>query len=288
MDCVDLNEIKKSRHKAEIPLIIIAVILNIGILTLMMLGFIYRYKVEDSILTWFDMDNYLVSFLAGVGYWFAPTFLIVVAIRIIYSVKRMCHECYFKGVRVGNNQFPEIYEIEKNYGELFKFKHIPKTFVSSSSSTGMVLNVPISGAYFVCIAPGVAVYTPDLVRFEMARNYAHIYFGHRSLIFYILTFCAQAIPIFGNLLRRTMEYSADYAAQCILGQDMTIECVIKSCAHYLVARKMDVDDYYNRVTSPCGTEASYYYFFVNMFSDISVPRYRIKALSDSNKHGRLL
>ena len=288
MDCIDLNEIKKSRHKAEIPLIIIAIILNFGILTMMMLGFIYRYKIEDSILSWFDMDNDLVSFFATVGFWFAPAFMIVVAVRIVYSVKKMYHECYFMGVRVGERQFPEIYGIEKNYGELFKFKHIPKIFVSSSSSSAMVLNVPIASVSFVCIAPGVAVYTPNLVRFEIARNYAHIYFGHRSLIFYILTFCAQVVPIFGNLLRRTMEYSADYAARCILGKDMTIECVVKSCAHYLVARKMDVDDYYNRVTSPCGTEASFYYFFINMFSDISVPRYRIKALSDSNKHGRLL
>lgn len=294
MDNTDINKdikgaLKKARHKAEIPLYVIAVILNIAVLVLLTLCFIYHGKVRDVLVAWLGIDNDTTELLAGVGYWFIPVFLIIAVFRILYEVKKMYHGCYFSGVKVSANQFPEIYEVEQELGRALGFEKVPKVFISSSASTCTVLNIPISTPTFVCVSPGVAVYTPDIAKFEIARNFAHIYYGHRWLVFYVSTFCAHAIPVFGKMFRRCLEYSADRAAQMILGDDVALDCLIKSSVHYLVVRKMNVEEYYHRITSPCGWEASVYYSFMNLTSNEPINRYRINAMAmPKDKYGRLL
>ncbi len=280
---------KKARHKAEFPLFILAVLLNFFVLFLFGRFFALRTGLVDFIASWLEIDGEYMDFLADSEQLFVPLFLIILILIIIYNAKKLYHGCYVSGIRVSEKQFPEIYAIEQSVGAKMKLKPIPKVFISASSSTYSVLNIPFSSDSFVTVAPGAAIYNPDIAEFNIIRDFAHVYYGHRSMWFYLLTFFAHAIPIFGPLLHRTLEYSADRAAKLILGDEAALECLIKSSVHYLAVRKMDTADYLEKMTAPCGKEASVYYFLLNLVSNMPITRYRLKTMADANeKHcGRL-
>ena len=284
---------KKSRHKAELPLIVIAVFLNFVIL----FSAAYYFKllhdgngiITDVASWWLTLSSEEIDFLANSEAFFIPAFFILLIIKILFDIKKLYHSGYANGVRVSDAQFPEIYSMEKTFGKLMNFKKTPKVFINSDSEESNIMGVTIHSKTFLNISPGVAIYTPSLSQFIIAREYAHVYYGHRSLLFYLLTFSSHAIPIFGKLLRRCTEYSADRVAQTLLGDEMALDCLVKSCVHYLTVRELNVDEYLKIMRSPCGKEASLYYLWLNMNASMPINRYRIQAMLDpEKKDGRLL
>lgn len=283
---------KKARHKAEVPLGILAIILNLYILYLLAKYFILLRSgngiISDVASWWIDLDSTEVEILTDSEIFCIPVLFTIIVIKMFFKIKTLYHNCYAKGVRVGVNQFPKIYEIEERLGKRFKLKRVPKVFINSDTSEIKIMGVAIKSATFVSIAPGVALYNPDITEFIIAREFAHVYYGHYSIPLYLLNFCAYVVPFFGKAYSRCMEYSADRAAQYILGDETAKQCIVKSSVHYLLANKMDKESYLNHITQKCGLEASIYYFWLNLVSTVPINRFRIKAIYDpKKKSGRL-
>lgn len=290
----DLEAImKKARHKAELPLIIIAAIINLICVLAMAL---YFKLLQDGVTVITDATSMLltlseseIELLSGVESYFIIFFFVLVFIKILVGIKKLYHSGYANGVRVSSSQFPQVYEIEKTLGTKMNFKKAPKVFINSDSSETKVMGVTIHSKTFFNLSPGTAIYTPTLSQFLIAREFAHVYYGHRSMAFYLSTFISHSVPIFGKMLNRCMEYSADRAAQYILGDDVALDCLVKSCVHYLTVRELNVEEYLKAMTNPCKKEASLYYLLTNLNSAMPINRYRIRAMLDpKKKSGKLL
>lgn len=219
---------KQFRHKAEIPLTILSVILSIGLLCLVVWCLIQIPNNPDFkqiLINFFGFNKDSIDGLVKFG---GFAFDVIVTVLILYVFSEF-FKFYGKTasveVELSQTQMPEVYKICQNYSKTLNIKSAPVLyFYTAGKPMGGILGVPIFTTV-IRLNSNVAKSfydTPEFknaLEFLIAADLGHIYLGHARPLHIFSTFIAKMIPVYGHMYNRVLNYSADKIAAALVGEN---------------------------------------------------------------------
>src|SRR3954471_1474818 len=192
------------------------------------------------------------------------------------------------GIKLTPAQFPEAYAMLADAAGRSGLSYVPDAYVVLGNG---VINAAASGhgfRRFVIINSdmlevGGAAREPDALRFVVAHEVGHIAAGHVSYWRILGTFASQWIPLVGSTLSRAQEYTADNYGHAIAPQGARSAMATLAGGKYL-GRSVDVDAMADRAV----TEPGFFVWLVNAAASHPVLLWRMHALRDRRRAGRLL
>lgn len=304
------SQIKRTRHKAEVPLYIISIILGSIALVAMYAAIFGEYGIVDKIkegLTLADITEanpefgsilfgFIAAFalLGGFGFF---CYLVIMQLYIYYQQysDEMCYS-----IRVTEENFPEIYAKVKEFSKLLGFKKEPEVYVEQMNGTINAYASWVPGKDYVHLNAEVIelLYLEhkdlDTISFIMGHEFGHLYYKHTKLHYNFFASLANIIPIFGSkfmgpLLQRAREYSVDRVAQVLTDDKCGAETMMFLSAGRHVYKYVNVDNYMSYVNKDKNFIEKFARFVTNLTASHPINPLRTKAILDpTHKSGRLL
>ncbi|MCR5837080.1 MAG: M48 family metallopeptidase [Lachnospiraceae bacterium] len=190
-------------------------------------------------------------------------------------------------LRITESNFPEVYDIVERYAKRLGIQ-TPKTYVAQSNGILNAFSTFIFRRQWICIHSELfeVAYREhkdmDALKFVIAHEMAHIYYGHATLHYNIPIWFAMQIPLIGSIASRTREYSCDRLAQRLTGVDGIDAMLILVIDRHLY-KMVDKQDYINEMRSIRG----FFVWLYNLFVSHPVMSKRILALNEGRGSGRL-
>lgn len=269
------------RHPAELPLVVMAYALTI---MLYVGGGIYLiYSLFSSVLG-DDFVNYQISNLVGQ--------LIAIAIYLplgIFFVRgAMYGQLRLSGVRITPTQFPEAYQMVVEAAHAAGLRRVPDAYVVLGNGQ---INAFASGhghRRFIAIYSdlfeiGGAARNPEALRFIIGHEVGHIAAGHVSYFRLIFTSFFMQIPILGNLLSRTQEYTADNFGYRYAPDGAETTTTVLAAGKYLMN---DVN--FHELANRAVYERGFFTWLANLTTTHPPVTWRAHALRDRTEPGRLI
>lgn len=269
------------RHPAELPLVIMAYALT---LLLYVGGGIYLIYSMFSTILGDNFVNYQLSNLVAQ--------LVVLAIYLplgIFFVRGILYsQLRLSGVRITPTQFPEAYQMVVEAAHAAGLRRVPDAYVVLGN--GMI-NAFASGhghRRFIAIYSdlfeiGGAARNPEALRFIIGHEVGHIAAGHVSYFRLIFTSFFMQLPILGNLLSRTQEYTADnFGYRYAPDGAETTTCVL-AAGKYLMN---DVN--FHELANRAVYERGFFTWIYNLTTTHPPVTWRAHALRDRTEPGRLV
>lgn len=192
------------------------------------------------------------------------------------------------GIKLTPGQFPEAYEMLVDAAARSGLAYIPDAYVVLGNG---VINAAASGHGFRrfvvvnsdLLEVGGAAREPEALRFVIAHEVGHIAAGHVSYWRILGTFASQWVPFVGTTLSRAQEYTADNYGHALAPEGARSAMATLAGGKYL-GRSVDVDAMADRAV----TEPGFFVWLVNALASHPALLWRIHALRDRRRPGRLL
>jgi Zn-dependent protease with chaperone function len=192
------------------------------------------------------------------------------------------------GIKLSPEQFPEAHAMVVDAAARAGLSYVPDAYVVLGNG---IINAAASGhglrryvfVHSDLLEVGGAAREPDALRFVIAHEVGHIAAGHVSYWRILGTFASQWIPFVGTTLSRAQEYTADNYAHALAPQGARAAMATLAGGKYL-GRTVDVDTMADRAV----TEPGFFVWVTNALSTHPVLLWRMHALRDRRKPGRLL
>jgi Zn-dependent protease with chaperone function len=259
---------RPARHHWEIPLLCIVIVFT-------SIAFLIAILVFIQIIVDRQLPN--IGLLVLV---FAP--IVLWAIRgMTYASQRV------SAVKMSPTQFPEGYRLVVEAAARFGMTKVPDAYVVLGNGQ---INAFASGHGFRRF---VAVYSdlfeiggkarePDALAFIIGHEVGHIAAGHVSYWRQLGMFIGPYLPIIGSSLIRSQEYTADNHGFCYHPQGAPVAMGTLGAGKYL-NKLVGFDEMADRAA----VEKGFFVWVVNAMSSHPVLTWRMWALRDRRKHGRL-
>ncbi|WP_369974729.1 M48 family metallopeptidase [Nocardia sp. MDA0666] len=252
-----------ARHSWEIPLLIVVILATVTgylIALLFLLVGAVNYYV-------------LLLILAPLLLWFGR--------GTNYSMQRL------NAVKMSPTQFPEGYRLVVEAAARFGMATVPDAYVVLGNGQ---INAFASGhgfrryvvVYSDLFEIGGQARDPDALAFIIGHEVGHIAAGHVSYWRQLGMFLVPFLPIIGNSLIRAQEYTADNHGFC--NRHLGAPGAMKTLAggKYLNSL-VDFDEMADRAPQDKG----FFVWVVNAMSSHPVLTWRMWALRDRSRHGRM-
>ncbi|MDY3049136.1 MAG: M48 family metallopeptidase [Rothia sp. (in: high G+C Gram-positive bacteria)] len=270
------------RHPAELPLVIAAYALT---LLIYIGGGIYLISSFISlILNGIDGASIGISNLVGQ--------LIAIAIYLplaVFFVRGFMYaQLRLSGVRISPTQFPEAYQMVVEAAQAAGLRRVPDAYVVLGNGQ---INAFASGhghRRFIAIYSdlfeiGGAARNPEALRFIIGHEVGHIAAGHTSYFRLIFTSFFMQIPILGNLLSRTQEYTADNFGYRYAPDGAETTTTVLAAGKYLMN---DVN--FHELANRAVYERGFFTWLANLSTTHPPVTWRAHALRDRTEPGRLI
>ncbi|MFR9751624.1 M48 family metallopeptidase [Nocardia sp. 004] len=252
-----------ARHSWEIPLLVFVIVLTV---------FAYPYALW--LLTLGAANVYLLMFAA------APL-LLWAGRGINYATQRV------NGVKMSPTQFPEGYQMVVEAAARFGMKTVPDAYVVLGNGQ---INAFASGhgfrrfvvVYSDLFEIGGAAREPDALAFIIGHEVGHIAAGHTSYWRQLGMFLVPFLPIIGSSLIRAQEYTADNHGYCNRHTGAPAAMGTLAGGKYL-NKLVGFDEMADRAAF----EKGFFVWMVNALSSHPVLTWRMWALRDRSRHGKL-
>jgi Zn-dependent protease with chaperone function len=257
------------RHPREILVLVLAIIVSVVLLGLAIEEIVAANDEGRA------PDVYALALIFGpVLVWFARGQL--------WAQQRL------SGIKLTPEQFPEAYAMLVDAASRSGLSFVPDAYVVLGN--GMI-NAAASGHGFRrfvfvnsdLLEVGGAAREPEALRFVIAHEVGHIAAGHVSYWRILATFASQWIPVVGSTLSRAQEYTADNYGHALAPQGARLAMATLAGGKYL-NRSVDVDAMADRAV----TEPGFFVWVYNATSSHPVLLWRMHALRDRRRPGRLL
>ncbi len=252
-----------ARHSWEIGLLVLVVVLTV-----------IAYAFAVLLLITGNIDQYVLLFA------FAPL-LVWIGRGMTFATQRV------NGVKMSPTQFPEGYRMVQEAAARFGMKTVPDAYVVLGNGQ---INAFASGhgfrryvaVYSDLFEIGGAARNPDALAFIIGHEVGHIAAGHVSYWRQLGMFLGPFLPIIGNSLIRSQEFTADNHGYCNrpLGAPAAMQTL--AAGKYL-NNLVGFDEMADRAA----LETGFFVWLVNALSSHPVLTWRMWALRDRSKHGRL-
>ncbi|MFI6867546.1 M48 family metallopeptidase [Nocardia sp. NPDC050406] len=252
-----------ARHSWEIPLLVIVVTLT---------AFAYLFSALLMLIG--EINQYVLLLLfAPVLLWFGR--------GTNYASMRV------NGVKMSPTQFPEGYRMVQEAAARFGMDYVPDAYVILGNGA---INAMASGhgfRRFVVVYSDLfeisgAAREPDALAFIIGHEVGHIAAGHVSYWRQLGMFLVPFLPILGNSLIRSQEYTADNHGYCNRPTGAPTAMQTLAAGKYLNTL-VAFDEMANRAPQ----EKGFFVWMVNAMSSHPVLTWRMWALRDRSRHGKL-
>ncbi|MGW4242424.1 M48 family metallopeptidase [Nocardia sp. NPDC004722] len=252
-----------ARHSWEIPMLVIVVTVTV-----------LAYLFALLLLITGDFSEITLALV------FAP--LIVYLIRgMNFATQRV------NGVKMSPTQFPEGYRMVQEAAMRFGMKKVPDAYVVLGNGQ---INAFASGhgfrrfvvVYSDLFEIGGAARNPDALAFIIGHEVGHIAAGHVSYWRQLGMFAGGYIPILGSSLIRAQEYTADNHGFCNRPHGAPTAMQTLAGGKYL-NNLVGFDEMADRAAQ----EKGFFVWIINAMSSHPVLTWRMWALRDRSRHGKL-
>ncbi|UGT69541.1 M48 family metallopeptidase [Nocardia gipuzkoensis] len=252
-----------ARHSWEIPMLVLVVVLTV-----------FAYLIALLLLATGNFDQYVLAFAAApLLLWFGR--------GINYASQRV------NGVKMSPTQFPEGYRLVAEAAARFGMAKVPDAYVVLGNGQ---INAFASGhgfrryvvVYSDLFEIGGAAREPDALAFIIGHEVGHIAAGHTSYWRQLGMFLVPFLPIIGSSLIRAQEYTADNHGFCHRHTGAPGAMGTLAAGKYM-NRLVGFDEMADRAPS----EKGFFVWMVNALSSHPVLTWRMWALRDRSRHGKL-
>lgn len=284
---------KQCRHKAEIPLLILATVISFAILSLIVyFGMIADVTTEvvESFSDFIGCDKRLAEFLLGCREFIAAIIIVILLGRFIWALYRDNGKAMAWETPVTERQFRPVYDICCEYAQKLGIKKekIPHFFAGNAESV-KIDKMSFSNLRSVRIHPSVLrsglKNDDNEIRYNVAKAVASIFLRYYSFTSILLLTFTDWVPFFHCMIERSMCYSTDRVVQVLMGEEAAEKAIINDQISFYLYSDIDYDAYFEDISHFSGFNI----FLENLLSNKPIPRYRIAAIKDpEKKDGRLL
>ena len=264
---VSPQDINRVRHRAEKPLFVVYVVINIAIV----LGAIF-FSLDFSFLDETLSNEFLFTMV------FLAPFLLWVTVYYFHAMTRAY------AIRVSERNFPEIYQKSLEFAERLQLKRVPPVYIEQQNGIINAFAAAIIGKPYISLNAEVVDiaymehrdFAP--IYFILAHEFGHVYFRHVRFLYNLLLFLTSLIPFVNSTLSRSREYSCDRVAQLLTGRDGVQEMLVLTAGRHLY-KYVDAQDYLINAKK----EKGLYLWVVNLLTTHPITIKRISALADPDK-----
>ena len=285
------KEIRSFRHKAENPLYITMVILNILMFVIGIIICILAFRGEGPLTE--PIGDFVKEELLGISRYvqihqellailILLPFMLMAAVYLYYAQYRA------NSIRITEKNFPEIYAVVEDYSRRLGLKKTPKVYLTQENGLLNAFSTLIlRRQYVVLLADLFEVaylehHDLESIKFIIAHEMSHIRLRHATFSYQISILFANYIPILSSTLSRAREYSCDRVAQHLVGVS-GVEPMLALIVGKHLYKKVDVEDYVKH----CHETRGFFVFVLNMLSTHPIMPKRIQALLKDHGSGRL-
>ncbi|MBF6140583.1 M48 family metallopeptidase [Nocardia farcinica] len=255
-------------HSWEIPLLVVVVVVTALVYLIALALFV------DAVLSGATLNDYLLLLV------FAPA-LVWAGRGINYATQRV------NGVKMSPTQFPEGYRMVAEAAARFGMTTVPDAYVVLGNGQ---INAFASGhgfrrfvvVYSDLFEIGGAAREPDALAFIIGHEVGHIAAGHTSYWRQLGMFLVPFLPILGNALIRAQEYTADNHGYCHRHTGAPAAMGTLAAGKYL-----NTVVGFDEMADRAATEKGGFVWLVNALSSHPVLTWRMWALRDRSRHGKL-
>ncbi|MVU76125.1 M48 family metalloprotease [Nocardia sp. ET3-3] len=252
-----------ARHSWEIPLLVIVVIITV-------IAYLFALLL-------------LLTGNAG-----QLTLILVFAPLVVYLIRGMTYATQrVNGVKMSPTQFPEGYRMVVEAAARFGMKKVPDAYVVLGNGQ---INAFASGhgfrrfvvVYSDLFEIGGAARNPDALAFIIGHEVGHIAAGHVSYWRQLGMFAGSYVPILGTSLIRAQEYTADNHGFCNRPHGAPQAMQTLAGGKYL-NNLVGFDEMADRAAQ----EKGFFIWIVNAMASHPVLTWRMWALRDRSRHGKM-
>ncbi|MEV6771816.1 M48 family metallopeptidase [Nocardia sp. NPDC051030] len=252
-----------ARHSWEIPLLVIVVVLTV-----------FAYLFAILMLLTGNIDQYVLLFA------FAPL-LLWIGRGMNFATQRI------NGVKMSPTQFPEGYRMVQEAAGRFGMKKVPDAYVVLGNGQ---INAFASGhgfrryvvVYSDLFEVGGAARNPDALAFIIGHEVGHIAAGHTSYWRQVGMFLVSFLPILGSSLIRAQEYTADNHGFC--NRHVGAPGAMQTLAG---GKYLNPLVGFDEMADRAAQEKGFFVWVVNAMASHPVLTWRMWALRDRSRHGKL-
>ncbi|MEV0463580.1 M48 family metallopeptidase [Nocardia tengchongensis] len=252
-----------ARHSWEIPLLVIVIVATV-------LAYLFALLLLLS-----GVSGQIVLVLV-----FAPL-LVYLGRGMNYAAQRV------NGVKMSPTQFPEGFRMVQEAAARFGMATVPDAYVVTGNGQ---INAFASGhgfrryvvVYSDLFEISGAARNPEALAFIIGHEVGHIAAGHVSYWRQLGMFLAPFLPILGNSLIRSQEYTADNHGFCNRPQGAATAMQTLAAGKYL-NNLVGFDEMADRAPQ----EKGFFVWIVNAMASHPVLTWRMSALRDRSRHGKL-
>lgn len=212
-----------------------------------------------------------------------------ILLYLVLLVGIYCFYAYSRAMslRITEKNFPEVYEIVEDYSKKLGIK-TPKVYVMQSSGVLNAFSTFLIRKQWIMINSELfeIAYREhkdmDSLKFVIAHEMAHIYYGHATFHYQLSIMFSSIIPVVSQIASRTREYSCDRLAQRLTGVD-GIDAMLALIVDRHLYKMVDKEDYLQEAKSQRG----FFLWIANMFADHPVSCKRIVALEEGRGSGKV-
>ncbi|MCP2318699.1 Zn-dependent protease with chaperone function [Nocardia amikacinitolerans] len=257
-----------ARHSWEIPLLVLVVVCT-AVAYLIAIVMLIVVLADGAV-----PSDYLLLLV------FAPI-LVWVGRGINYASQRV------NGVKMSPTQFPEGYQMVVDAAARFGMAKVPDAYVVLGNGQ---INAFASGhgfrrfvvVYSDLFEIGGKAREPDALAFIIGHEVGHIAAGHTSYWRQLGMFLVPFLPILGSSLIRSQEYTADNHGYCNRHTGAAAAMGTLAAGKY-----MNTLVGFDEMADRAATEKGGFVWFVNALSSHPVLTWRMWALRDRSRHGKL-
>ncbi len=209
----DPRHFTRFRHRWEMPMIwlsafitIVALFAGVGVMVVDVDGGLDQMVGTDNATMLRDWSGVAILLLA------APIFIYIYRFYLIAGEKA-------GAIRVGPNQFPELWALYQDLGQRLDMHPLPRLYVANGNGVvnAFALECNRRNRYIVMHAEIVMLLptAPDVVEFVLAHEMSHHKLHHVSLWRAVIGIVPGMLLPVGQATTRAQEYSADRLAMAV-------------------------------------------------------------------------
>ena len=289
------DRLKNARHKADIPLTVLAVLITLGLLAFLSYAAVTARENEEVLKFLTEVTGFgpqVIQFILRVGGDIALVFMAVLLLKIVEQNITFLGKMLSGEMRLSDSRFSEIKEIYNTWTGACGLKIVPEIFISGSDYKSEVLNVPVRSNKVISIDKKMILAAEKSgdwteVEYTLARRLAKIYLGYYGLPDQLFTFSVKLIPGLKQLLSRCRTYSVDRVVMALLGPEEAIEQTFCQCYDVDLYRDLDREAIVDHKLRSFSRAEKLSKFLENAGSETPISPFRLEAMLNPEKDGRL-
>ena len=288
--------LKKCRHRAEIPVTIVAIVLTVAVAVLIvfLFGSVGKnQQAEEILIEQFEYEQTDIDFAVKCGRYLLIAIVVFLFLKLLWELFKNAGIAMVNDIPFEEKYDPKLYKEYQTFCEKLGIREIPKLLLAADKENLESTGITIKSEWYLRMdlsSVDIAGITgdDDVIRFEVLHDLAHIAYHHYHYALLIATVAARWIPIVKSIYNRVMCYSADRLTAELISRE---ECITVFLERYMQSTYESErrDEYIKRLKDQKLTfterlSAALY----NLTQDTPSYPDRIRALMDERNHGRVV